>query len=121
MLFRGRAECWRCHSGPLLSDGNLHNTGVSWGSPDTGAHLRSGLDADRGKFRTAPLRDAAVTAPYMHDGSLATLEEVVEFYASGGTPNPLLDPRVRTIRALELTTREKAAIVTFLESLTGRR
>ena len=105
----------------MLTDGNLHNTGVSWGSPDTGAHLRTGLDEDRGKFRTAPLRDVALTAPYMHDGSLATLEEVVEFYGSGGAPNPLLDPRVQTIRALELTTEEKADLVTFLESLTGRR
>ena len=121
LLFKGRAECWTCHSGPLLSDGDLHNTGVSWGSPDTGVHLRSGLEADRGKFRTAPLRDVALTAPYMHDGSVATLEEVVEFYASGGAPNELLDPRVQTIRALELTAREKAALVVFLESLTGRR
>lgn len=115
-LFEGEAGCWVCHTGPVFSDGLLHNTGVSWGGPDTGAHLRTGRDADRGRFRTAPLRNVARTPPYMHDGSLATLREVIEHYDRGGGTNPRLDPE---LRPLELTEREKRALVAFLESLTG--
>jgi cytochrome c peroxidase len=73
---------------------------------------------DRGKFRTPSLRDIALTAPYMHDGSVRTLEEVVEFYDRGGNPNPLLDHR---IRPLGLTTQERADLVSFLRALTGKR
>ncbi|MEQ9569993.1 MAG: cytochrome c peroxidase [Longimicrobiales bacterium] len=115
-LFEGEAGCWVCHSGPFFTDGRLHNTGVSWGGPDTGLHLRTGQEADRGRFRTAPLRDAAKTPPYMHDGSLATLRDVVEHYDRGGGANPLLDSE---LRPLDLTEREKRALVAFLESLTG--
>lgn len=115
-LFRGEAGCWICHTGPLLTDGELHNTGVSWGAPDTGAHLRTGRERDRGRFRTAPLRDVARTAPYMHDGSVGTLQEVVAFYDRGGNPNPNLDAE---LRPLGLTDEEKAALVAFMEALTG--
>lgn len=115
-LFMGEAACWLCHSGPLLSDGRLHNTGVSWGSADTGAHLRTGREEDRGLFRTAPLRDVALTAPYMHDGSLETLEDVVAFYAQGGGPNPNLAP---VLRSLRLTPAQQADLLAFLRSLTG--
>jgi len=74
--------------------------------------------ADRWKYRTPSLRNVAVTAPYMHDGSLATLADVVEFYDRGGVPNDGLDPR---IRPLGLTGRERADLVAFLESLTSPR
>jgi cytochrome c peroxidase len=72
--------------------------------------------ADRWKYRTPTLRNAALTAPYMHDGSLSTLAEVVAFYDRGGVPNPLLDPRVRP---LGLSAGERADLVAFLESLTS--
>jgi cytochrome c peroxidase len=72
--------------------------------------------ADRWKYRTPTLRNVALTAPYMHDGSLATLRDVVAFYDRGGIPNEGLDPR---IRPLGLTAEEKADLVAFLESLTG--
>ncbi|MGR8921139.1 MAG: cytochrome c peroxidase, partial [Gammaproteobacteria bacterium] len=71
---------------------------------------------DRWKYRTPTLRNVALTAPYMHDGSLSTLAAVVEFYDRGGVPNPLLDPR---IHPLGLTADERAALVAFLESLTS--
>jgi cytochrome c peroxidase len=71
---------------------------------------------DRWKYKTPGLRNVALTAPYMHDGSLATLREVVEFYDAGGVPNELLDP---AIRPLHLTDTEKDDLVAFLESLTG--
>jgi cytochrome c peroxidase len=72
--------------------------------------------ADRWKYRTPTLRNVALTAPYMHDGTLATLAEVVAFYDRGGVPNPNLDPRVRP---LDLTASESEDLVAFLESLTG--
>jgi cytochrome c peroxidase len=71
---------------------------------------------DRWKFRTPPLRNVALTAPYMHDGSLQTLRDVIEFYNVGGVPNELLSP---LIKPLNLTEEEIDALVAFLESLTG--
>ena len=76
----------------------------------------SGTERDRGKFKTPTLRDVARTAPYMHDGSLATLDDVVEFYNKGGRPNANLFPIIRPLR---LTADEKNALVKFLESLNG--
>jgi cytochrome c peroxidase len=111
-LFRGKANCTSCHVGPNLTDEGLHNTGIAW---------RDGkLDdegAGEGKFKTPTLREIARTAPYMHDGSLQTLEEVVEYYDRGGNINPHLDADVRRLR---LTATEKAAIVEFLRSLNGQ-
>jgi cytochrome c peroxidase len=72
--------------------------------------------ADRWRYKTPTLRNVALTAPYMHNGTFGTLREVVEFYNRGGVPNPLLDP---LIRPLGLTNEETAQIVVFLESLTG--
>jgi cytochrome c peroxidase len=71
-------------------------------------------EADRGKFKTPTLRGVALTAPYMHDGSLKSLEEVVEFYNRGGGANPHLDPR---IRPLGLTADEQRDLVAFLKAL----
>ena len=73
-------------------------------------------EADSGAFKTPTLREVAKTAPYMHDGSLATLEEVVEFYDRGRNRNPYLDPE---LRPLHLTIEEKQALAAFLKSLGG--
>ncbi len=83
---------------------------------DLGRYRVTRDPADRWSFKTPSLRNVALTAPYMHDGSLRRLEDVVDFYDRGGIPNPLLDPR---IRPLGLTAQEKADLVAFLESLTG--
>jgi cytochrome c peroxidase len=72
--------------------------------------------ADRWRYRTPTLRNVALSAPYMHDGSLRTLRDVVVFYAKGGAPNPVLDPR---IRPLDLSESEIDDLVAFLEALTG--
>ena len=72
---------------------------------------------DRGAFKTPTLREIARTAPYMHDGSVARLADVVEFYNRGGRANPNLDP---DIRPLHLTAAEKSALEAFLRSLSGR-
>jgi cytochrome c peroxidase len=80
-IFRGKGNCIACHSGPLFSDEDFHNTGVSWDKEplDLGRYEVTKRDADRGRFKTPTLRNVALTAPYMHNGSLATLEDVVAF------------------------------------------
>lgn len=110
-IFRGKGNCTQCHVGPNFSDEKAHNTGVAWRD---GRLLDPG--AGRGEFKTPTLREVARTAPYMHDGSLVTLEEVVEFYDRGGNQNPHLDAE---LRPLELTAEEKKALEAFLRSLTG--
>jgi len=119
-LFRGRAQCVTCHGGPDLTDGRFHNTGVGWKNgtyADQGRFAVSGDDRDKGAFKTPTLRDVARTSPYMHDGSLATLDDVVQFYSEGGRRNPNQDPRMRP---LQLSPSEKQSLVAFLRSLTGR-
>ena len=118
-LFQGRARCTRCHLGALLTDLAFHNTGIAWrnGEPaDSGRAFVTGRAEDVGAFKTPTLRHVPRTAPYMHDGSLATLEEVIEFYDGGGHANPYLDQR---LRPLGLTDRDKAALLAFLRSLEG--
>ena len=115
-LFVGRANCGTCHLAPLFTDHELHNTGVSWGSPDLGSYTITGREEDRGMFKTPSLRNVAMTAPYMHDGSILTLEAVIEHYERGGTPNPNLDEEIVPLR---LTPQERADLIAFLESLTG--
>ena len=117
-LFEGKARCARCHSGPNFTDEGYHNLGVgmSRDQPDLGRFLVTQREANRGAFKTPTLRDAARRPPYMHDGSLRTLAEVVELYDRGGAPNPGLSPE---LVALGLTAAERQDLVAFLTSLTG--
>ena len=118
-LFRGKANCTACHVGPNFTDERFHNTGVAWRDGtllDPGRLVVTGKLADRGAFKTPTLREIAKTAPYMHDGRLATLEDVLEFYNRGGNRNPYLDPE---LRPLNLTTEEQKALLEFLRSLSG--
>jgi cytochrome c peroxidase len=97
-VFRNKGNCTACHVGPSFSDERLHNTGVAWQDgrlQDDGRFAVTGREEDRGAFKTPTLREVARTEPYMHDGSLATLEAVVEFYSGGGRPNPTVDPEIR--------------------------
>jgi len=110
--FRGKGNCVACHIGPNFTDERSHNTGVAWRD---GAVVD--LGAGLGNFKTPTLREVALTGPYMHDGSLKTLEDVVEFYSDGGRGNPNLDPQ---IQPRKFTLEEKRALVAFLQSLTGR-
>jgi cytochrome c peroxidase len=105
----------------LFTDNLFHNLGVGL-SPegeitDTGRFSQTGQERDKGAFRTPSLRNVALTAPYMHDGSLKTLKEVVDFYIGGGSSNPHLDPQIKPLT--HLTRQEREDLVAFLESLTG--
>jgi cytochrome c peroxidase len=118
-LFRGKGNCTTCHVGPTFTDERFHNTGVAWREgqfADKGRSAVTGRIDERGAFKTPTLREIARTAPYMHDGSLATLDEVIEYYDRGGNTNPALDSELRPLR---LTAAEKSALRTFLESLSG--
>jgi cytochrome c peroxidase len=119
-VFRGKGNCTACHLGPTFSDERFHNTGVAWQADvlkDEGRAAITRKAEERGAFKTPTLRHVADTAPYMHDGSLSRLEDVIDFYDRGGHPSPHLDPEIRPLR---LTTEEKSALVLFLRSLSGR-
>ena len=119
-LFQGKGRCARCHRGSNFTDDQFHNTGVAWKKgqfTDEGRFAVTGDEDDHGAFKTPTLREIARTAPYMHDGSVATLEDVVDFYAQGGRDNPQLDRRMRPIR---FTAEEKQSLVAFLKTLSGR-
>lgn len=113
-LFFGKAHCSACHTGPNFTDNGFHNIGVSIKAkkPDEGRTVVSKLVEDRGSFKTPTLREIARTAPYMHDGSMKTLEEVVEHYVKGGVANDQLDEE---IYPLKLSKEEKADLITFLK------
>ena len=125
-VFLGRGNCTVCHVGPNFTDEKTHNTGIAWqpaaASAMSGRFLDEGragvthAPADRGAFKTPTLREAGRTSPYMHDGSLATLEEVVEYYDRGGRPNPNLD---HDMQRLDLPAEDKRALVAFLKTLSG--
>jgi cytochrome c peroxidase len=115
-LYESKARCWRCHAGSNFTDEAFHNTGVSWGKepPDLGLFSISKKEGDQGKFKTPTLRGVSLTAPYMHDGSLKTLREVIEFYNRGGGANKFFDP---TMAPLDLSNDEIDALVAFLKAL----
>jgi len=145
MFFSARTECSRCHRGFYFSSAvdyagkdapevEFHNTGLynvdgegAYPSPNTGVHAVSRNQADMGRFKAPTLRNIAVTAPYMHDGSLATLEQVVAHYERGGrevTTGPQQGDGARSrlkspfVTGFELTPQERADLIAFLESLT---
>lgn len=140
-LFLGKAGCAQCHSGPMLSDGKVHATGVpasaelganaerqismlrhfaTMGTPgymnlreDVGHYVVTKDKKDWGKFLTPSLWDVGQTAPYMHNGVLSTLEDVVAFYDKGGGERSGLKP-------LQLSAAEQGDLVAFLKSMTGK-
>ena len=145
-LFTTTAGCSACHRGRLLTDQDFHSLGVPapddfatdpvrqitfWyqlrarGAPeevyrtskdDPGLYLVTKLESDIGQFRTPQLRELGHTAPYMHNGAFATLEEVIDFYDAGDGESPNLDP---LLRPLGLSAQDKSDLIAFLRSLTG--
>jgi cytochrome c peroxidase len=119
-VFQGSGRCIICHGGDNFTDEAFYNLGVGMDKPDPdlGRYLQTKVEQDKGAFKTPTLRDIASTGPYMHDGSEKTLEDVVEFYNRGGTPNSNLD---MAIKGLALTQKEKEDLVAFMKSLSGKR
>lgn len=117
------ADCFHCHGGAFFTDHGFHNNGLAFRSEDLGLGKITGRAPDNGKFSTPSLRNIAATAPYMHDGRFATLEEVVEHYTSGIHPSPTLNPNLakHSGRGIPLTAEDKAALVAFLKTLTDSR
>jgi cytochrome c peroxidase len=119
-----KGNCVICHSigdkYALFTDGKFHNTGAGVNGEgqftDAGRFSQTKAAADTGAFKTPSLRNVAMSAPYMHDGSLKTLEDVVDFYAGGGNSSPQLDS---LIQPLHLSARDRADIVEFMKSLNG--
>ena len=147
-LFEGKARCSQCHSGPNFTDEKYHNIGVGWDAAliDLGRYNITKKEQDIGAFKTPTLREIAHTAPYMHNGAFATLEETVAFYNMGGIANPFLDVEMRRPKLtleqtleyyqkrndpakpspdaelvkLNLTEQEQADLVAFLKTLSGQ-
>jgi cytochrome c peroxidase len=120
-----KAECTSCHIGRNFTDEQFHNLGIGWNEQerkfaDLGRWVIAPIGAknasEMGAFKTPTVRDATRTAPYMHDGSLKTLEELVEHYDKGGNPNPALD---KDIKKLNLTAEEKKDLIAFMKALTS--
>lgn len=110
-----QAGCFHCHpAGMLTNDGFFHN-GTYDGGEDTGRERLTGRPGDIGKFKVPGLRNVENTAPYMHDGSLQTLEDVIEQYDRGGRGDPNTDPQ---IVPLSLSAEQKADLLAFLRALT---
>ncbi|MBI5626628.1 MAG: c-type cytochrome [Nitrosomonadales bacterium] len=147
-LFEGKARCSQCHNGPNFTDEKYHNIGVGWDATlvDLGRYTVTNNEQDIGAFKTPTLREIADTAPYMHNGAFATLDETVAFYNMGGIANPFLDvemkrsnltleqmleyyekrndpgkssPETELVK-LELTKQEQDDLVAFLKTLSGQ-
>lgn len=145
LFFSESLECFHCHGGFNFSDSvatettniievMFHNTGLyniggtgDYPPENTGLHALTGVASDMGRFRTPSLRNIAKTAPYMHDGSIATLDEVIDHYAAGGrtiTEGPYAGVgsesiyKSELVNGFELTAEERADLIAFLESLT---
>ncbi len=118
LFFSKKVGCSNCHVGANLTDEQYHNLGVGMDKdmPDLGRYEVTKVDKDRGAFKTPTIRNVALSAPYMHDGSQSTLEEVVEHYNKGGTPNKWLSDK---IVKLDLKPQEKLDLVEFMRSVTG--
>jgi len=118
-LFFDKARCNLCHMGTNFSDEKFHNIGIGWDDSDTldlGRYRVSKNEKDLGAFKTPTLREITKTAPYMHDGRFATLEDVIKHYNKGGVKNPFLDNQVIP---LNLSDSEIKDLLSMLRSLEG--
>lgn len=115
LFFSEKTSCFECHSGFNFTDYSFRNNGLYEEYSDPGRKRLTGVDSDKALFKVPSLRNVALTAPYMHDGSIGTLEEVIEHYNSGGATN---EQKSSFIRPLNLNEHEKNDLVNFLHSLT---
>lgn len=121
IFFGTKGNCTACHVGANFTDEKYHNLGIGMDQdPEHVDHGREAVtkdDKDFGAFKTPTIRNMEFAGPYMHDGSLATLEEVVDWYAKGGHPNPHLDEK---IKKLDLSDQDKKDLVEFIKATSGR-
>ncbi len=110
-----RLACAKCHEGFLFTNQAFANNGLYEVYPDSGRIRLTGMETDRALFKVASLRNIAITAPYMHDGSLTTLDAVLDHYQSGGKAHPNKSP---LLQPFTLTAQERADLLAFLASLT---
>jgi cytochrome c peroxidase len=115
-VFNGKAGCSNCHSGPSFTDGSFQDIGTAKDDDIGRGRLFPMSEKLRYAFKTPTLRDIARRAPYMHDGSVATLEEVIDLYNKGGIDRPSRSP---SIKPLSLTASEKTDLIAFLQTLTA--
>jgi cytochrome c peroxidase len=117
-LFMGKGRCAACHTPPLYTDSNFHNIGLEAGKekPDLGRGAQTKIATDNSAFKTPTLRSVAISGPYFHDGSRATLEQAVRFMAAGGGQDTGKSPLLANA---SLTDKEIAQVVAFLTSLTS--
>ena len=117
-----RGDCFHCHgnqNNPLWTDNKFHNNGLDTNPLDLGLALASGDPNDNGKFKSPSLRNLAFTAPYMHDGRFATIEEVIDHYSEGLQESPTIDPLMKKVEegGVHLSTNEKQKLKAFLLTL----
>lgn len=117
LFFSEEGECFHCHQGALFTDFSFRNNGLYTQYADSGRSRITQELSDIGKFKVPSLRNIEMTAPYMHDGSLNSLEEVVEHYSSGGVKHPNKSP---IIQPLKLNAEQKEDLIHFLKSLTDQ-
>ncbi len=119
LYYTEKADCFHCHATMFMTDNLMHNNALDT-KPDPGYFTITGDSLDYGKFKSPTLRNIEYTAPYMHDGRYATLEEVVEFYSAGLEKSPTVDPLMKNLSqgGVQLSTEEKSALVAFLKTLT---
>jgi len=115
IFFGERGECFHCHSEYTFTDNTFKNNGLYLNYPDSGRAIITQNINDIGKFKVPSLRNVAMTAPYMHDGSLSTLQDVVEHYNSGGQAHP---NKSGLLKPMNLSAEEKTDLVNFLKALT---
>jgi cytochrome c peroxidase len=118
-VFFGKAKCSICHNGPVFTDSGFHNIGVKPAGPlkvDLGRYNESKDDFDKGAFKTPGLRDITKSAPYMHNGTEASLQDVIEFYDRGGDSKENVSP---FITPLGLSKQEKKDLLEFMKALDG--
>lgn len=117
LFFSDRLSCSECHGGFNFTEYAFENNGLYTNYPDSGRFRFSGDTSDIALFKVPSLRNVSLTAPYMHDGSMATLEDVIEHYSQGGKPHI---HKSELIRSLHLSSEEKADLISFLHTLTDQ-
>ena len=110
LFYSEKTNCNKCHSGPNFTNFAFENNGLYDNYPDEGRRRLTDLDSDEGLFKVASLRNVEVTGPYMHDGSMNTLSDVIDHYNTGGKNHP---NKSAIIRPLNLTTQEKEGLVSL--------